>query len=378
MRSRPAGDDRQEHFRYWRLVTERRVWTHSIVVASPAFDDDRGLAQRVEDLALEQLIAQTRVEARNIAILPWAAAFDIGGLCSHCCDPLLDSLGHDLGPVVGTDMLGHSAQDEEIGQHIDHVDGFQFAIDTDRQTLARELVDNVEHAISPPVMRAIFEEIVRPDVIGSLWPQTDAGAVGQPKTPTFGLLVWDFQPLASPDALNPAIANHPAGPAQQGCNLAVAVATILASQFDDICRQPLRIHATLWQLPLRRAMLPERRTGATLGHLQLTADVLNAGTARGLEVSPVRLLKNQLVQRQIGNRFTQPTILSLEFLQTLYLFDLQPAKLLAPAVIGHLAHTDLTDRLCRALSLRNQHINLPKLRYNLLRLVSLTCHCSPP
>src|SRR4051794_10801351 len=102
------------------------------------------------------------------------------------------------------------------------------------------------------------------------------------------------------------------------------------------------------------------------------------GDARGLEVSPVRLLKNQLVQRQIGNRFTQPTILSLEFLQTLYLFDLQPAKLLAPAVIGHLAHTDLTDRLCRALSLRNQHINLPKLRYNLLRLVSLPWHCSPP
>ena len=50
--------------------------------------------------------------------------------------------------TLGADMLGHSAQDEEIGQHIDHIDGFQFAIDTDRQTLARELVDNIEHAIS--------------------------------------------------------------------------------------------------------------------------------------------------------------------------------------------------------------------------------------
>ena len=248
-------------------------------MASPAFDDDLGFAQCVEDLAVEQFISQARIEALNIAVLPWAASFDVGGLCPDPSDPVLDSFGHELRPVVGADMLGHSAQDEEIGQHIDHIDGFQFAIDTDRQTLARELVDNVEHAISPPVMRAIFEEIVRPDVIGPLWPQTDAGTVGEPQTPTLGLLVWDFQPLASPDALNPAIANHPAGPAQQGCNLAVAVATILASQFDDICRQPLRIHATLWQLPLRRAMLPERRTGATLGYLQLTADVLNAGTA---------------------------------------------------------------------------------------------------
>jgi hypothetical protein len=176
-------------------------------------------------------------------------------------------------------MLRHSAEYEEIGQHIDHIDAFQFAIDADRQALARELVNDVEHAISPTVMGAIFEEVVGPDVIGSLWPQTDAGAVGQPKTPSLGLLVWDFQPLASPDALNPAIADNPAGPAQQCCNLPVAVAAILPSQFDYICRQLLRIHATLGQLALGRAMLSERRTGATLGHLQLSADVLNAGTA---------------------------------------------------------------------------------------------------
>src|SRR5919107_3311222 len=108
-------------------------------------------------------------------------------------------------------MLRHSAEYEEIGQHIDHIDAFQFAIDADRQALARELVNDVEHAISPTVMGAIFEEVVGPDVIGSLWPQTDAGAVGQPKTPSLGLLVWDFQPLASPDALNPSIADQPAG-----------------------------------------------------------------------------------------------------------------------------------------------------------------------
>jgi hypothetical protein len=32
-------------------------------------------------------------------------------------------------------------------------------------------------------------------------------------------------------------------------------------------------------LALRRAMLPERRTGATLGDMQLRSDLLNAGTA---------------------------------------------------------------------------------------------------
>jgi hypothetical protein len=36
---------------------------------------------------------------------------------------------------------------------------------------------------------------------------------------------------------------------------------------------------TARDLALRRAMLPERRTGATLGDMQLRSQLLNAGTA---------------------------------------------------------------------------------------------------
>jgi hypothetical protein len=35
----------------------------------------------------------------------------------------------------------------------------------------------------------------------------------------------------------------------------------------------------LWHLALRRAMLAESRTGAALGHLKLTSNMLDAGTA---------------------------------------------------------------------------------------------------
>ena len=55
------------------------------------------------------------------------------------------------------------------------------------------------------------------------------------------------------------------------------------------------------------------------------------GDARGLEVSPGSLLKDELVQRQIRDRFAQPAILELKLLQPFYLFDLQAAKFLAPA-----------------------------------------------
>ena len=89
----------------------------------------------------------------------------------------------------------------------------------------------------------------------------------------------DFQPLVSPEPLDTTVADRPASLAQQGCNLAIAVTAILASQLDHIRGQTLRIGTALGQLPLGRAMLPERRTGATLGYLQLIANVLNADTA---------------------------------------------------------------------------------------------------
>ena len=44
-----------------------------VVVAPPARDDDLGLAESVEDFAVEQLVAQASVEALDVAVLPGAA-----------------------------------------------------------------------------------------------------------------------------------------------------------------------------------------------------------------------------------------------------------------------------------------------------------------
>src|SRR5262249_53310816 len=70
--------------------------------------------------------------------------------------------------------------------------------------------------------------------------------------------------------------------------------------------------------------------------------------------------------------------LELKVLQALHLLAFQPAKLLAPPIIRHLAHPDLADRVHHVLALRDQNIDLPQLRNDLFRLVSLPCHCSPP
>jgi hypothetical protein len=93
------------------------------------------------------------------------------------------------------------------------------------------------------------------------------------------LFLGDLQPLASPDPLDPLVIDEPAGPAQQRGDLAIAVATILAGQLDDVGRQPLFVVTAPRDFALRRAMLPERRAGAALGDRQLASNMLDAGAA---------------------------------------------------------------------------------------------------
>jgi hypothetical protein len=97
-----------------------------------------------------------------------------------------------------------------------------------------ELVDHVEHAVSPPVMGAILDEVVGPDVVLVLRPQTQARTIRQPQTTPFGLLVGDLQPLTPPDPLDPLVIDAPARIPQQSRDLAVAIPAILARQLDDI------------------------------------------------------------------------------------------------------------------------------------------------
>jgi hypothetical protein len=126
---------------------------------------------------------------------------------------------------------------------------------------------------------AVLDEVVGPDVVGALGPQSDAGAVRQPEPPALGLLGRDLQPLAPPDPLDPLGVDDPARSAQQLGDLAVAVTAVLPSELDDVGGEPRLVVTAPRDLALRRAVLAERRAGATLGDPELPADVLDAGAA---------------------------------------------------------------------------------------------------
>ena len=71
-------------------------------------------------------------------------------------------------------MIGDASQDEEIRQHIDHIDGVELAGDPDRQAFVGELVDHIEHPIFASIVGAVLDEVIGPDVFAVLGTQPDA------------------------------------------------------------------------------------------------------------------------------------------------------------------------------------------------------------
>ena len=259
------------------------MWANGIVMPPPTLDDDLRLPERVENLPVQQLVSEAGVEALDVSVLPRTARRDIGRLGADRADPLPQGFGDELGPIVRTNVPRHAAQDEEVGQHVDHINRLQPPGHADRQALVRELVDHVEHPVLPSIVRAIFDEVVRPHVIAMLRPEPEARAISQPKPAALGLFGGNLQPLSPPDPLDALVVDDPASRRpQQLRDLAIAVAAVLPGQFDDIGREPFLVISTLRCLALRRAMLTERRAGTTLGYLECAPNVLDNGTpARG-------------------------------------------------------------------------------------------------
>src|ERR1051325_621077 len=105
LRSRPCGQCWHKHLRGGSPVADRGMRAHGIVVAAPALDDDLRLAQGVEDLAIEQFVAQSRIETLDEAVLPRTVRRDVGGLRADRADPLLHRFGEEFRAVVGPNVL---------------------------------------------------------------------------------------------------------------------------------------------------------------------------------------------------------------------------------------------------------------------------------
>src|SRR5690606_37881275 len=263
------------------LVSKRRVWPLGVVVSPPGFDDDLGLGEAVEDLTVKQFVAELRVEALAVAVLPRASWFDERCLCADGYDPLPYSLGDELRAVVGTDMAGHTTQDEQVRQGVDDVGRVELAIDADCKAFPGELVDDVEHAESPAIVGPTLDEVIGPDMVRVLGSKPDARSVIQPEPPLLRLLVGNLQPLPPPDSFDTLGVHPPALGPQHRRDPAIAITAIPGSKPDDISRQRILIGSAMRLLALGRAVLAENLAGKALRHGELRHDMVDAPPATG-------------------------------------------------------------------------------------------------
>ena len=71
-------------------------------------------------------------------------------------------------------MFRGTAQDEQVREQVDDVDGFEPAGHPNGQAFMGELIDDIEQPQFAPVMGALLDKVVGPDMVGTFRPQPDA------------------------------------------------------------------------------------------------------------------------------------------------------------------------------------------------------------
>jgi len=104
----------------------------------------------------------------------------------------------------------------------------------------------------------------------------------EPETASFGLFGRNLQPLASPDALDPLVVDHPACvAAQKGGDTAVAIAAVTTGKLDDVLGKLPFVVPASGPAPLRRAMLAQSQADPPLRDFRGKngAEMINSGAA---------------------------------------------------------------------------------------------------
>src|SRR5262249_27383627 len=158
---------------------------------------------------------------------------------------------------------------------------WSWIIDERRRRRVTQTYDNLTEAVEDCARFYRRSALKQADDYLEVWCEKDAlsGLLWDVTSDYDVPLMGDLQPLALPDTLDPLVVDCPARLAQQFGDLAIAIAAELPSKLDNIGGETLLVVTTARDLALCRAMLPERRTGATLGDMQLRSHLLNAGTA---------------------------------------------------------------------------------------------------
>lgn len=209
-----------------RQVAHAAVRTLLVVDADPVGDDDAGLGERVELLAVEALGPEAGVKGFDVTVLPRRARVDVERADAAVGQAVADGAGDKLGAVVGADVLGGAVRLDGLGEHDHDFVGTDATGDVVGDALLRVLVDEHEGAEAAPSRRDVRHEIPCPNVarIGGLRGDP-TGGVPAARPPR--LLLWhaEAEQAPQPADLPEADRRQPLGrqePVDQDLDLTVA------------------------------------------------------------------------------------------------------------------------------------------------------------
>jgi len=118
-------------------------------------------------------------------------------------------------------------------------------------------------------------------MVGIFRPKPDARTVVQPQSAAFRLLVRHFQPLPSPDSLDPFDVHDPSSLVQHRRYTTIAITAVLEGKRRDVCGQRRFIIRSLCDLALCGTMLTENPACPTFGHFQFIDNMIHASATTG-------------------------------------------------------------------------------------------------
>jgi len=181
------------------------VRPEGIIFPPPFFNQHLGLFQGIEDLTVEPFITEFAIEALDVTVFPRAARLNKERLNIKVFEPLANNSGRELGTVIRANMLRRAMLNKEIREATQDIIRLQASLNDNSQTLPTILINHRQYLNGPPIMGAVCHKVISPDMVPMGRPKTNTGAVMKPKTPSFHLLLGNFESLLPPDPLHPLV-----------------------------------------------------------------------------------------------------------------------------------------------------------------------------
>src|SRR5450631_1188243 len=151
---------------FGRPVVERAMRAFAVVLPPPACQSASYIIERAEPVGVETLVAQSPVEALDMAILHWPSRLYVYQPHLPVFSPTQHATRGELGSIVRAHVLRPATLIDQPLQHTRHPSAAQAGVGLERQALTRVRIHYAQDPHHPPGCQAIHDEVHCPLLVG--------------------------------------------------------------------------------------------------------------------------------------------------------------------------------------------------------------------